>query len=470
MWNFDCYNSNTAIITEAGDRISYEMLKQDAENLYRAIGRRCLVFSLCKLEYGSVLGYVSFLGNGIVPVLLDARMDRTLLWSLIQLYRPDYLWIPQEFKEEFCEKSGYGHVTGIHSFCLIHTPFFNEYPLYEELALLLTTSGSTGSPKFVRQSYENLISNTESIVEYLEIGHNERAITTLPMSYTYGLSIINTHLYTGASIVLTEKNVMQDDFWEQLSSHQATSFAGVPYTYEMLEKLRFFQMNLPHLKTMTQAGGKLAPELHKKFAEYAMEHHKRFVVMYGATEATARMGYLPPERSLEKYGSIGIAIPGGSFSLIGDHEEIIDEPDKTGELLYQGANVTLGYAECGEDLIKGDERHGVYKTGDMAKRDEDGFYYITGRKKRFLKMFGSRVSLDECERMIQAEYPVECACTGVDNQMMVYVAGQAELSEIKQFISKKTQINQGAFRILRIESLPRNETGKILYSKLASAY
>lgn len=466
MWRLGDYSSNTAVITEAGNRISYETLKQDAEKLYGAIGRRCLVFSLCKLEYGSVLGYVSFLEHGIVPVLLDVRMDRELLWNLIRLYRPDYLWIPQELQEEFCKESGYSHVAGLRSFCLIRTPFFNEYPLHEDLALLLTTSGSTGSPKFVRQSYQNLISNTESIAAYLEIGQEERAITTLPMSYTYGLSVINTHLYMGASIVLTEKNVMQGEFWEQLKSYQATSFAGVPYTYEMLEKLRFFRMELPHLKTMTQAGGKLAPELHKKFAAYAMERHKRFVVMYGATEATARMGYLPPEQSLDKYGSIGIAIPGGSFYLIDDHDEIIDEPGKTGELVYQGANVTLGYAEHGADLAKGDERQGVYRTGDMAKRDEDGFYYITGRKKRFLKMFGSRVSLDECEQMIQKEYPVECACTGVDNQMMVYVAGQAEPSEIMQFLLEKTQINQNAFQILRIERLPRNESGKILYSKL----
>lgn len=466
MWRLDDYSNNTALITEEGDRISYETLKQDAEDVYKAIERRCLVFSLCKLEYGSVLGYVSFLEHGIVPVLLDAHMDRMLLWNLIQLYHPDYLWMPQEFQEEFCKESGYSHVAGIRSFCLIRTPFFNEYPLHEDLALLLTTSGSTGSPKFVRQSYENIVSNTASIVEYLEIDHNERAITTLPMSYTYGLSIINTHLFAGASIVLTDKNVMQGEFWEQLKSFEATSFAGVPYTYEMLEKLRFFQMELPYLKTMTQAGGKLAPELHKKFAEYAMGHHKRFVVMYGATEATARMGYLPPKQSLEKYGSIGIAIPGGSFYLIDDQGEIINELGKVGELVYQGTNVTLGYAECGADLAKGDERQGVYRTGDMAKRDEDGFYYITGRKKRFLKMFGSRVSLDECEQIIQKEYPVECACTGVDNQMMVYVAGQADLLEIIQFLSKKTQINQGAFRILRIESLPRNASGKILYSKL----
>lgn len=466
MWKLDDYSGNTAIITEAGDCISYGTLKRDAEQVYEAIGRRCLVFSLCKLEYESVMGYVSFLGHGIVPVLLDARMDRELLWNLVHLYQPDYLWIPQDCQEEFCQEPGYGYVIGIGSFCLVHTPFLNEYPMHEELALLLTTSGSTGSPKFVRQSYENLISNTESIVEYLGIDDCERAITTLPMSYTYGLSIINTHLYTGASIVLTEKNVMQGEFWEQLKSHRATSFAGVPYTYEMLEKIRFFQMDLPYLKTMTQAGGKLAPELHKKFAEYAVKHQKRFVVMYGATEATARMGYLPPGQSLDKYGSIGIAIPGGAFHLIGDHEETIDEPGKTGELVYQGANVTLGYAECGADLIKGDERRGVYKTGDMAKRDEDGYYYITGRKKRFLKMFGSRVSLDECERMIQKQYPVECACTGADNQMMIHVAGQADPQEIVQFLSEKTQIYQKAFRILRIESLPRNESGKILYSKL----
>ncbi|MDR2940974.1 MAG: AMP-binding protein [Treponema sp.] len=365
------------------------------------------------------------------------------------------------------EFSDYSKVYSVWGYTLLKTPYDKIFPLYEELALLLTTSGSTGSPKFVRQSYANIRANTESIVKYLEIDATERPITTLPMSYTYGLSIINSHLWVGASIILTQKTLMQKEFWQQFKDYGATSFGGVPYIYEMLEKLRFFRMDLPSLHTMTQAGGKLSPELHKKFAEYAQTNGKKFVVMYGQTEATARMSYLPVEKSLEKYGSMGIAIPGGEFSLIDIDGKEIMEPEVVGELVYKGTNVTLGYAKSGADLAKGDERSGVLVTGDMAKRDADGFYYIVGRKKRFLKIFGSRVNLDETERLINGAFEgLDCACGGVDDKMTVFITNAGVTDKVMKFLTEKTGINRAAFMITVIDRIPRSESGKILYSEL----
>ena len=213
--------------------------------------------------------------------------------------------------------------------------------------------------------------------------------------------------------------------------------------------------------------------LHQKFAEYAQREGKNFVVMYGQCEATARMSYLPPERALDKVGSMGIAIPGGKFTLIDVDGREITEPDVTGELVYDGANVTLGYAECAEDLAKGDERHGRLVTGDMAKRDADDFYYIVGRKKRFLKIFGNRVNLDETERLIKSQFPgLDCACGGVDDKMRIYVAAGAdhELHEnaIRDFVAEKTHLNFTAFVIVLVEAIPKNASGKTLYSVLES--
>ena len=342
--------------------------------------------------------------------------------------------------------------------------------MYDELALLLTTSGSTGSPKFVRQSYENVLDNARSIVQYLELDETERPITTLPMNYTYGLSIINSHLLVGASILLTEKGLMQREFWQFFKVAGATSFGGVPYTYEMLDKLRFYRMNLPSLRTMTQAGGKILPELHEKFARYAEEEGKKFVVMYGQCEATARMGYLPPERALEKKGSMGIAIPGGKFHLIDADGAQVTEPFTTGELVYEGKNVTLGYAESGEDLGKGDERYGILETGDMAQFDKDGYYYIVGRKKRFLKIYGNRVNLDEVDRLIKGSFGIETASAGVDDHMVIFVTdGNAE-QQVKDFIVEKTKLNPAAFKILTIPEIPKNDAGKTLYKELTKYY
>lgn len=468
MWNFKQFENNTAAIFDTGDSITYRQLLIATEALKEHIGERCLVFSLCTNSIGSIVGYTTCLNNHIVPLLLDNHLDADLLAYLIDTYKPKYLWVPETIAELFGE---YETVYSSQHYILLKTNFADSYTLFDELALLLTTSGSTGSPKLVRQSYKNILANTKSIVEYLELDETERPITMLPMNYTYGLSIVNSHLYVGATLLLTEKTLMEKGFWSFLKDENATSFGGVPYTYTMLDKLRIFRMELPSLRTMTQAGGKLSPELHKKFAEYAKETGKHFVVMYGQTEATARMSYLPYQRSLEKCGSMGIAIPGGNFSLIDLDGNEITAPEVTGELVYEGPNVTLGYAECRDDLIKGDERFGKLITGDMAKMDDDGYYYIVGRKKRFLKIFGNRVNLDETEGIIKAQFNnLECACAGVDDKMYIFVTDDTVNADVRKFISGKTGLNSVAFKVKTVDEIPKNESGKTLYIKLEKYY
>ena len=239
----------------------------------------------------------------------------------------------------------------------------------------------------------------------------------------------------------------------------------------MLDRLRFYRMKLPSLKYMTQAGGKLIPELHAKFAKYASENQKKFIVMYGQCEATARMGYLPADKAVEKCGSMGIAIPGGTFKLVDVESNIITKPYVTGELVYEGDNVTLGYAECGEDLIKGDERQGILQTGDMAKFDKDGYYYIVGRKKRFLKIYGNRVNLDEIDRLIKGEFKgIDCASVGIDDHMYIFVIVEALADQVRNFVIFKTKLNPAAFKTIVINEIPKNDSGKILYKELAKYY
>lgn len=464
MWNLNKFKDNTAVITESGEKYSYGQLSDFCSALVKNIKKRTLVFNMCTNELGSLVGYVGFLNAKIVPVMLKADLDLGLLTNMLECYKPAYINLPSKMAQGF---NSFEKVYENLNYTLLKTNFEKEYELNEELALLLTTSGSTGSPKLVRQSYENIEANTKSIVEYLNLDETEAAITTLPMNYTYGISILNTHLFVGATIILTEKGLMQKEFWQQMKEFKATSFAGVPYTYEMLDKLRFFRMNLPDLRYMTQAGGKLSPELHHKFAQWAKDCGKKFIVMYGQTEATARMSYLPAEKSLEKYGSMGIAIPNGKFSLIDTEGKEIKTPQTVGELVYKGKNVTLGYAQKGEDLSLGDERGGKLITGDMAKFDEDGFYYIVGRKKRFLKIFGNRVNLDETERLIKGEFNgIECACTGVDDLMKIYITDENLAQKVLAFVISKTGLNKAAFEVVKIDEIPKNEAGKTLYKKL----
>ena len=472
MWNFSSYPERLAAVCDTGDSITYGRLTSFADTIRRAVPDRQLVFCLCSNTLGSLAGYTSFLHNRIVPFLLGSGLDKAFLDRLTETYRPSYFWVPQALQSSFRDASQtcFPALLCEYGYALLKTPFTPAPPLHDDLALLLTTSGSTGSPNLVRQSYENLAANTASIVECLEITEHERPITTLPMEYTYGLSIINSHLAVGATVLLTAKALMQKEFWSFFKDQRATSFGGVPYTYEMLKRLRFFGMALPSLKTMTQAGGKLSPELHREFAEFAHASGRRFFVMYGQTEATARMSYLPHKQSLEKCGSIGIAIPGGEFSLIDGQGNVVTEPDTIGELVYKGRNVTLGYAESGDDLIKGDENGYILATGDIARRDVDGFYYIVGRKKRFIKIFGNRVNLDDAERLIQCTFPgLECACAGRDDHMTVFITDADRATAVKRFLSSKTGINPAAFAVTSLQAIPKNNAGKTLYAKLETS-
>ncbi len=228
---------------------------------------------------------------------------------------------------------------------------------------------------------------------------------------------------------------------------------------------------MPHLKVLTQAGGKLSPQLHREYAAWAAQNGKEFIVMYGQTEASPRMGYLPFEKALEKTGSMGIAIPGGKFTLIDAGGQEITTSDRVGELVYEGRNVTLGYAISGEDLIKGDLRGGKLDTGDMAKFDEDGFYYIVGRKNRFIKIFGNRVNLDETEMHIAKKYPdCGCACTGVDDSMYIFVDCQGREAEIKTYLSGVLKLHHSVFNVQYIPEIPTNDVGKKRYKELAEFY
>lgn len=467
IWDLQQHKGKTALIDEFDNKMTYDVLNSEAYTLAERIGHRCLVFSLCRNEIGSVLGYTAFINNGIVPVMVNSHLEENLLQNLLKTYSPEYLWLPKDQAEQF---AGMSIEHEAHNYVLLKTGYEKKYPLFDELGLLITTSGSTGSPKLVRQSYTNVLDNAQSIVKYLKLDDTERPITTLPMNYVYGLSIINSHFLVGATLLLTDKGLMQKEFWRFFKEQGATSFGGVPYTYEMLDRLRFYRMKLPSLRTMTQAGGKITPELHEKFATYAAEQGKNFVVMYGAAEATARMGYLPPERAVEKKGSMGLPIPGGVFHLIGADGEIVTEPFTTGELEYEGKNVTLGYAEKGEDLILGDERHGRLETGDMAQFDNDGFYYIVGRKKRFLKIYGNRVNLDEIDRLIKGEFEIEVASAGVDDHLYIFVTEEKMAAPVRDFVIGKTKLNPAAFKTIVIEEIPKNDSGKTLYKELTRYY
>ena len=472
VFDINLYADNVVLKTE-GKIFQYNELNALSQKLGHSIGSRCLVFLFCSNVPDAIIGYVGMLNNGIVPVMLDSELDEDMAGRLIDAYKPQYLWLPARKADEY---PSYEEKFRMSDYVLLSTGD-KAYELNQSLALLMTTSGSTGSPKLVRISYENIRANTEAIIKYLHITQDEVGITSLPMHYVYGLSIINSHLWAGASLVVTDKTMFQREFWQAMKEYGVTNLGGVPYTYEMLKRLRFFRMDLPALHTLTQAGGKLKKELHQEFAEYAVNNGKDFVVMYGAAEATARMGYLPPEMANRKISSMGIAIPGGCFELQAADGGVIDEEGIAGELVYYGRNVTMGYAMCREDLLKGDENHGCYCTGDIAVRDADGIYTIVGRKKRFLKLFGKRTNLQETEDILKSRYKEkDIACSGIDDHLFIFVSdepgteNESVAKEMVGYISQKLGLHHSAFTVRILDELPRNAAGKVLYHELEQYY
>jgi acyl-CoA synthetase (AMP-forming)/AMP-acid ligase II len=308
----------------------------------------------------------------------------------------------------------------------------------------------------VRLSLANLQANASSIASYLELTPDEKPITSLPMAYSYGLSVINSHLLVGATLVLTEHGVLRREFWDSIDRYSCSSFAGVPYTYQMLLQTGILKKRGATLRTLTQAGGRLAASHVQELYELARQRGCRFFVMYGQTEATARISYVPFSSLGAKLDSIGIAIPGGAIRL-----------DPSGELIYTGSNVMLGYAECREDLARGDDLQGTLRTGDLARQDDEGFFYITGRTKRFLKMFGKRLSLDEVEQLLQHRFALPVACLGRDDLLMVAVEG-GETDTIATALRTVLGLPRDAVRVLPVPSLPRTASGKIDYQRLGA--
>lgn len=329
------------------------------------------------------------------------------------------------------------------------------HELHPDLALLMGTSGSTGAPRLVRLSQANLAANAASIAEYLEIGPGDRALTTLPIHYCYGLSVVHSHLLRGAALVLTDRSVTDPALWDLAREHGATSFAGVPHTFELLDRGGFDHLDLPDLRYVTQAGGRMAPCQVHRYARLGARSGWRFFVMYGQTEATARMAYLPPHLAERHPGAVGVAIPGGALEVRRDPSV---DPPGVGELVYRGPNVMLGYAECPGDLALGRAVHEL-RTGDLGRVGASGLIEVVGRRSRFLKLFGLRVDLGHLEDVL-ASWGVPAVCAGTDRVLAVAVPGQGDAADLAGRLRDLTGLPPSAVRVRCGVDIPRTPAGK----------
>jgi len=408
----------------------------------------------------SIAAYLGFLRAGHVVFLGDHRDPPSAQAAWVRQYQPEVVWGPtlQLPPDSEFEQCSFEDTT-----VLLHRGD-GAGELHPELGLLLATSGSTGDSKVARLSYNAVQANAVSIVEALVLDANERPVTSLHMSFAYGLSVINSHLACGASLACTNAGLQDDEFWYVIDEHACTSLAGVPFQYNLLRQLDYWRDPKPTIKTYTQAGGALAPEQQEFHQQNAKRAGARLVIMYGQTEATARITVVPPESLSSHLGSIGLPIPGGQLS--------IPEPDQAtgeGELVYEGANVMLGYATSRQCLSKGDELGGELHTGDLARVDDDGYFWVVGRIKRIVKPFGIRVSLDHLEQVTAEWTGSNTAVVGNDDGVTVLVGGdEATATGLADHIARRIGLPETCVRVANVDEIPLDGRNKIDYAAVVS--
>lgn len=440
------WGDKTAVITPKGEPVSYSALANLTDECAKQLGNKhsiCLI--RCRNQLSSLIAYLACLRHRRVALLVDDKLSDAQSEALIERFKITAV------------VAGNGTVSH----------HFRPGTICRgDLALLLSTSGSTGSSKLVMLSADNLEANAESICAYLPITENDIAIAHLPLHYSYGLSVVNTHLSVGATLSLTDASLVSREFWQQCRRDRITSFSGVPQHYQMLRQLRFERMDLPHLRYLTQAGGRLEPEQVRYFAELAHSKGQKFFVMYGQTEATARMAYLAPEQAVDHPECIGQAIPNGRLWLQAPDGSIVTHPHTMGELFYQGPNVMLGYAEQARDLSSNSKLDKL-ATGDLAYFNETGLFKIVGRLNRYLKIYGRRINLDELEQQLARQgWPVLCA--GSDDRLRLACLPETPVVAVKQYLFQHYQFHPAHVEVALIEAPPLTASGKVDYPQLSA--
>jgi len=444
--NLYSFGKNIALVdSQTKQKMTYAALDEQSDEVAKTIGfEKELVFIEAKKSIESVVVYIGALkANKVVYLLDDIQDDKSQL--LIELYQPNII---------ISEAIG------------VKRQSEDRQHFHKDLTLLLSTSGSTGSPKFVKLSAKNLQSNAKSIAEYLRLNETDIAMSHLKLHYSYGLSVLHSHLVVGAATVFTSHGVLDESFWLDIKEFSATNFAGVPYTFEALSKKKFDFTPYDSLRYITQAGGKLEASLVQQYASATQNLGIEFYVMYGQTEAAPRISYLPPELAAEYPSSIGRAIPGGMLKIIDEKGHEITGEDIQGELAYQGDNVMMGYAENKDDLLL-DETPSVLFTGDIACKTSSGLFYIVGRTKRFVKMFGLRVNLDDVQSYVKKSYP-QSAVAGNDESITIAIeeSSHAGTSFLIADLAVKYSLPKNRFKIIFFDPLPLLSSGKYDYKAI----
>jgi acyl-CoA synthetase (AMP-forming)/AMP-acid ligase II len=422
----------------------------------------------CSLRPLSALAYLGALFGGLVAVPVN---DNTLAASgeaLARKTRARAVWTERGVRSDWAGRCGLRELEGRPHRTGSDAPgpaACSE----DDLAALMATSGSTGAPRLVKVSHGNLIANTEAIIRSQRLGSDERALLILPVSYCFGASVLHTHLYQGGAVVFDSRFMFPDKVLRAIAQYACTSFAGVPTAYQiLLRRSNIRTIPLPSLRRFLQAGGALSAASIQQMR--AIAPHAEFFVMYGQTEATARISCLPPQRLADKAGSVGVPLDNLTVRIVGaDGEDV--PAGESGELWVAGKSISAGYLNEPEETRR-KFRGGWLATGDIASRDADGYLWITGRAGEFIKMRGIRVGFVEIETTVAAVRGVlECAALAVPHAeageaVALYVVAAQDSDDIVAAVRRSLPAEWICDSITLVAELPRNAHGKLLRSQL----
>lgn len=420
-----------------------------------------LAFLYCKNQIEDIGLYFSLLNDNFTIALVNKDLNTELKHTLENTYSPNLIIDSTRTEINNYKNLPLQSITKRLNIQL----FYNDsvtHNIHPDIKLLLSTSGTTGSPKFVKLSSDNIYQNTLSISCYLPIISEDVTPLNLPIFYSYGLSVLQTNALKGGAIVCNTDDILNRKFWKQWDNYKFTSFAGVPFVYQMLERIGFLKKGYPSLRYFSQAGGHLNVKTKERFLNFAEEHQHLFYVMYGQTEATARISYVEPSHLKNNLSSIGKPILNG----------LLEIDKETEELYYKGPNIFGGYAKKATDLSLW-ENIPTLHTGDLAYKNDDGFYYIKGRMKRFVKLFGNRINLDEIERLVKEKLNgINCACIGYqDKYLVIFLEDNSiDTSNVQSFLTKELKIHTSTIKYKSISEFPLTSNGKINYNLLNKIY
>jgi len=427
-------NKNSIAIIDANEKITYSDLIKFKEKYFKCKRKVFLLFSSDYFE--TIFLYSALLISENIIILVDFIKDKNYINLLIKKYKPNYVLLPKINVDKFLFKEKI-------FFSLKKTNIFqlklnNDISYNSKNKLLLSTSGTTGSPKMVRLSEDNLFFNSQSICTYLKINKSNSCITTLSPSYSYAISIINSHLLSGAKIFINNYNIVNPKFWKFVQKNKITSLSFVPDQFEILANYNFFNKKLKTVKYMTSAGGRLNENVLNYLKEYSEKNLISFYIMYGQTEASPRISYYLLNKTNLESNCIGKPIKLGKLKILGK--------DRIGEIIYSGPNIFLGYAKNYLDLIKNTKKISSLRTGDIGYKDTNGYFYTLTRKKRIAKINGLRISLDHIEEILKKQRII-VKCYLVDEKINIYINDLKKRRIINSYLLNSLNLTSEQFLI-----------------------